>query len=172
MGQMAIHTMDGSSMRLMSQFPGYVNGYLGGFNVATGDTTGDGISEILLGGIHTGSSNDPFSGQYRVLDGTTVPLGTSYQPIIPLREVQAFQRQFTRGVSVAPHDIDLDGLSIAFLLHATIPEIQDGFFTMTVMEPASTASSSMTTRLIGELRLVNRRTNCAHTRTAMLPNES
>ncbi|MGI9517025.1 MAG: hypothetical protein ACR2NP_08275, partial [Pirellulaceae bacterium] len=109
--QVAVHSFGpnlGVPERL-HYFNAYVPGYLGGFNATTGDTNADGIPEIILAGINTGSSADPFSGQYRVFDGASLPIDSDV-PVSPIDIVQAFDRDTTRGVSLAVLDVDLDGV--------------------------------------------------------------
>ncbi len=109
--QVAVHSF-GENLGVperLHYFNGYVPGYLGGFNATTGDINADGVPEIILAGINTGSSADPFSGQYRVFDGANLPVD-SLDPVTPIDIVQAFDRNPTRGVSVAALDADLDGV--------------------------------------------------------------
>ncbi|MBX7106574.1 MAG: FG-GAP-like repeat-containing protein, partial [Gemmataceae bacterium] len=82
--------VDGS---LLSQFTAFTAGFAGGVSVATGDITGDGKAEIIVG---AGPGGGP---HVRVFNGTGGIVTESF----------AFAASFTGGVNVAAGDVNSDG---------------------------------------------------------------
>jgi len=94
-GSPQVNVYDGSTDTLLRSFFAFDPSFTGGVTVATGDVTGDGVTDIICG---AGPGGGP---QVTVFDGVT------YQPILnffawPLGS-------FTGGVFVAAGDIDNDG---------------------------------------------------------------
>ncbi|MGI9519878.1 MAG: hypothetical protein ACR2NP_22685 [Pirellulaceae bacterium] len=108
--EVVIHSQANLVLQQLHRFSGYVPGYLGGFTVAAGDVNGDLVPDVVLGGANTGSALDPFSGQYRVFDGATLPKDDTDAILTPLQTVQAFDQSATRSISTTALDTDLDGI--------------------------------------------------------------
>jgi hypothetical protein len=110
--EVAIHSFGNKSGGVpdpIRRFFGYVGSYRGGFTVSSGDINNDGVPEIMLGAVNSGSSTDAFSGQFRVFSGSTLPF--SGQTVVsPVATVQAFARSTTRSVSMRAIDDNLDGV--------------------------------------------------------------
>lgn len=99
----AIHSQGSDAawdLNQLHRFRGYVNGYLGGFSAAADDLTGDGVADLVLAAINTGSAADPFSGQVRIFDGSSLPVNSPDMVVTPSLTGQPFQREFNRGISV------------------------------------------------------------------------
>ncbi len=79
-----------------ADFFGYESTFRGGINVATGDTTGSGHDNVILG---TGFGGGP---RVRILDGKT---------FAPLQDFFAYEPSFRGGVFVGAGQFDKDGLA-------------------------------------------------------------
>ena len=103
---------DGS---LRASFFAFDPNFRGGVRVATGDVTGDGVSELIVG---TGPGGGP---HVRIFDGVTGARLTSFSP---------YSESFTGGIFVAGGDVTGDGLSDVIVGpaagHAPLVQVFDG----------------------------------------------
>jgi hypothetical protein len=97
-GKVVIYQGSGSGAQSVATFEPFGTSFKGGVRVATGDVTGDGIDDIIIGG------GNGSRGVVRVYDGTT------FEPVAgALGSVSAFGQTFRGGVYVAAGDVDGDG---------------------------------------------------------------
>jgi len=93
-----VEVFDGRTGQLVSSFFAFEPGFAGGVTLATGDFTGAGHADLVLG---AGAGGAP---RVRTLDLTTM------QPVAgPLGDFYAFDPSFRGGVNVATGDVTGDG---------------------------------------------------------------
>jgi hypothetical protein len=93
-GSAQVNVHDASTGTIIGIITPFGNSYSGGVSVATGDVTGDGIKDIIVG---AGQGRQP---TVKVFDGKTLH---------EVRSFNAYSETFTGGLSVAAGDVNGDG---------------------------------------------------------------
>lgn len=91
-----IRVFDGRTFTLVASFFAYSQSFLGGVNVATGDVTGDGKADIVVG---PGAGGGP---EVKVFSGADLSVAFDFL---------AYDQSFLGGVSVAAGDVNGDGFA-------------------------------------------------------------
>jgi hypothetical protein len=92
-----IEVFSGTNLALLASFYAFNSAFRGGVSVASGDLTGNGVDDVVVG---AGPGAGPQVRSFQIVNGTAVQLAG------PLGSFYAYEPSFTGGVNVAVGNVD------------------------------------------------------------------